>query len=161
MIFSIYLKANKEDIIIIPDNSLRFRVIANSNSLEDYQIKEEVKIAVEKELIEILKPADSLEETKKIVNNNLTNIENIISNTLYQNKDFNINLGNNFFPKKIFKSVVYPEGYYDSLVITIGKGKGENWWCVLFPPLCLLEKDKNTTDVEYKFYVTRILDYFK
>ena len=63
--------------------------------------------------------------------------------------------GKNFFPEKRYKGVVYNEGYYDSLVIKLGKGKGKNWWCVLFPPLCLMETDEN---VEYKFYVKEIID---
>ena len=47
---------------------------------------------------------------------------------------------------------------YESLVITLGKGEGDNWWCVLFPPLCLLEENENTQDVEYHFLVKDIID---
>ena len=67
------------------------------------------------------------------------------------------NLGLNYFPEKEFKGITYDEGYYESLVITIGEGKGDNWWCVLFPPLCMLEAEEST-DVEYKSFVKEIVD---
>ena len=55
--------------------------------------------------------------------------------------------------------VLIEEGYYESLVITLGKGNGENWWCVLFPPLCLMEgEDNNTDEVEYKSFVKEMID---
>ena len=69
----------------------------------------------------------------------------------------NINFGLNYFPKKVYKGVTYEQGDYESLVITIGSGQGDNWWCVLFPPLCLLEAEENT-EVEYKFKVLELLD---
>ena len=73
--------------------------------------------------------------------------------------DYKINFGNNYFPDKEFKGVVYKEGEYESLVVTIGKGEGDNWWCVLFPPLCLLEgSDNNSSDVEYRSWVKDMLD---
>ncbi|MBQ9011225.1 MAG: stage II sporulation protein R, partial [Bacilli bacterium] len=51
-----------------------------------------------------------------------------------------------------YKGVKYKEGYYESLLVTLGKGKGDNWWCVLFPPLCLIEADESS-DVQYKSFV--------
>ncbi len=55
---------------------------------------------------------------------------------------YNVNFGFNYFPDKEFNGVVYDEGYYESVLVTLGKGEGDNWWCVLFPPLCLLEGQK-------------------
>ena len=56
---------------------------------------------------------------------------------------------------------MYKAGNYESLVVTIGEGAGNNFWCVLFPPLCLLDNEKtDTSDVEYQFYVKNILDKF-
>ena len=67
---------------------------------------------------------------------------------------FEINFGLNYFPKKEFKGITYDEGYYESVVVTLGEGLGDNWWCVLFPPLCMLEAEEST-EVEYttiKYY---------
>lgn len=162
IMFLVYSKSEAEEIIIIPDKSLRFRVIANSNNLNDFITKNEVKKEVEKELIFLLKDAKTIDETKQIINENIVNIKEKISKNIDEkNLDFNIKLGLNYFPKKIFKGVIYNEGEYESLIITLGKGNGENWWCVLFPPLCLLEENPNTSDVEYQLYVTRIINHFK
>ena len=59
-------------------------------------------------------------------------------------KTYNISFGENYFPSKTYKGVKYNEGYYESLVIAIGDAKGDNWWCVLFPNYCLIDKEKST-----------------
>ena len=147
---------NKQQNIIIPKEAIRIRIIANSNDNVDVNEKIKVKKNVEKELYSLLKNAHSIEEAKELINNNLDNLNIIIDNTTEEKHD--ISFGYNYFPKKIYKGVVYDAGEYDSLVITLGKGNGDNWWCVLFPPLCLLEDNDNTKDVEYKFFVKEIID---
>ena len=73
--------------------------------------------------------------------------------------NYSINYGNNYFPKKVYQEVEYPEGNYESLVITLGDGLGDNWWCVLFPPLCLLEaQEENIKDINYTFYIKELID---
>ena len=67
----------------------------------------------------------------------------------------------NYFPSKTYKGIVYDGGYYNSLVVTLGDGEGDNWWCVLFPPLCLMEENETTSDVEYKFFVKSIIEKFR
>ena len=64
------------------------------------------------------------------------------------------------FPEKEYKGVVYDEGYYESLLVTLGEGKGDNFWCVLFPPLCLMEAEEtdDTTEVEYKSFIKEIIE---
>ena len=62
------------------------------------------------------------------------------------------------FPKKVYKGKTYQPNNYESLVITLGEGDGENWWCVLFPPLCLLEAEESEEEVEYNFFFKTILD---
>ncbi|MBO5530582.1 MAG: stage II sporulation protein R [Bacilli bacterium] len=55
--------------------------------------------------------------------------------------------------------MTYKEGNYESLVVTLGEGKGDNFWCVLFPPLCLLEaEDNSSSEIEYKFFVKELID---
>ena len=68
--------------------------------------------------------------------------------------------GLNPFPAKSYKGVKYKAGEYESLVITLGEGKGDNWWCVLFPPLCMLEAEDQTqkSNLEYKSYIKEIID---
>ena len=73
------------------------------------------------------------------------------------NETFEINYGTNYFPEKIYKGVKYPEGNYESMVIKIGVASGDNYWCVLFPPLCMMEA-KETDKVEYKFFIEEIIN---
>lgn len=147
---------------IIPDDAIRIRVIANSNSEYDQEVKVKVKDTLEKDMYNILKDTTNLEEARKLINNNLNNIERNIDKTLQKENyklPFNVNFGFNYFPKKEFKGITYDEGYYESVVVTLGDGLGDNWWCVLFPPLCMLEAEEtNTTDVEYTTMVKTIID---
>ena len=73
---------------------------------------------------------------------------------------YSIDYGMHEFPLKTYKGVTYEAGEYESLLVTLGEGKGDNWWCVLFPPLCLLEADESvdTNKIEYKSFVKEILE---
>ena len=72
---------------------------------------------------------------------------------------YRINFGLNYFPQKKYKGIKYEEGLYESLLITLGEGKGNNWWCVLFPPICLLEAEETeTNEVEYKSFIKEIIE---
>ena len=70
-------------------------------------------------------------------------------------KSFHIHYGKNYFPQKEYKDIIYESGEYESLVITLGEGKGENFWCVLFPPLCFIEEDSK---VEYKSIIKELIE---
>lgn len=150
------LVINKNNSIVIPDEAIRIRIISNSNNDIDVKEKLNVKKNVEKELYSLLKKAKNVNEARNIINNNLDRLNIIIDDTTKLN--YNIKFGNNYFPKKVYKDVVYNEGNYESIVITLGSGSGSNWWCVLFPPLCLLDDNENTNDVEYKFFVKELIN---
>ena len=148
--------------IIIPDEAIRFRVIANSNTIYDQNIKIQVRNVVQNKILELINNSTSLSETRKILEDNTPILKEIVQETLDKlnnNKDFKINYGYNFFPKKKYKGIEYDEGKYESLVITLGDGYGDNWWCVLFPPLCLIEAEDNTqTNAEYTFFLKELID---
>ena len=152
----LFLVKNKNNNIIIPKESIRIRIVANSNSSIDIDEKMQVKQNVEKELYSLIKDANNINDAKEIINNNLERLNLVIDNTT--NLSHKVNFGSNYFPKKVYKGIVYEEGNYDSLVITLGRGEGNNWWCVLFPPLCLLDSNETTGDVEYKFFVKELID---
>lgn len=162
IIFMIYyiIGITSEEIIKIPDEAIRFRVIANSNTKEDQDIKYEVKDEIEEYMASILQNVDTIEESRTLISNNLDSIDKQINAVLTKenhNTNYKVNFGLNYFPQKEFKGITYDAGYYESLVITLGEGKGDNWWCVLFPPLCLLEAEEST-EVEYKSFVKEIID---
>lgn len=146
--------------LTIPDDALRVRIVPNSNSNYDQQIKLKVKNNLEPKLYNLLKDANNSNEAKDIIENNILIIKNNVKTTLEQekyNKNFAVNYGYNYFPEKEYKGVKYKEGYYESLLVTLGEGKGDNWWCVLFPPLCLIEAEENT-NTEYKSIVKELIE---
>ena len=155
-IFLVYKKVNANE-VIIPDTSIRLRVIPNSNSNYDQAMKQVVKNYLEEDVYTLFKDTNNINDARDIINNNLDNfnlnIQNIFNKYNY-NMDFNINYGLNYFPEKEYKNILYKEGYYESIVVSIGEAKGDNWWCVLFPNLCLV----NEEEVEYTSLVKEIID---
>ncbi len=153
VIFSLYLGTTKD--IVIPKESIRFRIIANSNDPNDQLLKLDIKKDLEDNLFTKLENSHSIEESRKIIKDN----EDLIEETLKKyDIPYSINYGNNYFPEKTYKGVNYEEGEYESLVISLGEAKGNNWWCVIYPPLCLIDQEKEEN--EYKFYIKEILDKF-
>lgn len=160
LIFVIILIDTKEQNVLIPEESIRFRVIANSDTVEDQELKKKVKENLQ-ELITDIKTTN-ITDTMHEINQNIDKFERVIDKTLEENNSnmtYKINLGYNYFPEKVYKGVTYQEGDYQSLVVTLGEGNGKNWWCVLYPPLCDLEMDKQS-EVEYKLYIKEILNNF-
>ena len=156
---SLYLlSVDEKKIILIPEEAIRIRVIANSNSESDIKIKEELSKDFNNKVEKILNNVKSLEEARDVIKNNYDLLTNYVEkklNEINYSGNFKIKYGMNYFPEKIFHDVKYKEGYYESLVVTLGEGKGPNYWCVLYPPLCNINENKN---IEYKFYVQEILN---
>lgn len=139
------------------NNTIRFRVIASSDEVKDQEIKKEIVRNVSSVINESQK-STSLEETRTYINNKLPEFNEIVERTLIENndkRDFKVNYGLNYFPKKELNNEEYPEGMYESLVITLGEGQGDNFWCILFPPLCMIEENE---DYEYKSFFKEIFD---
>ena len=153
-----FIFSNHEEEIIIPNKAIRFRVIANSDSVEDQMKKMEIKSAVENKVYALINGENNAIEVRNIIEDNMDTIKNIVEE---YNVPYNINYGNNYFPSKTYKGVMYPAGNYESLVITLGDGVGANFWCVLFPPLCLIDNSKeDISDVDYQLYVKKLLKGF-
>lgn len=146
----------KETKVLIPKEAIRFRIIANSNKLEDQTQKLEIKKELEPVIANILSTSNSLDETRKEIKNNMYEVKNILNK---YDTDYKLNYGYNYFPEKNYKGVTYKAGEYESLVVTLGDGLGDNWWCVLFPPLCLLEaSEEDYDDVTYTSYIKELID---
>ena len=163
LLIGLLVYKNSNDYYIIPNEAIRLRIIAHSNSNYDQYIKSKVKNNIERELVNTMSLNTTLEEARVTINNNITNFEKVIDETLKKenyNKSFLVHYGLNYFPEKEYKDVKYEEGYYESLLITIGDGKGDNWWCVLFPPLCTLEVE-GEKDIQYSFFIKKFFDRYK
>ena len=156
IVMVLLLLNTKNEQIIIPSDAIRFRIIANSNNLKDQEEKIKLKNDLEPIIANILNTSKTKEETKNNINENLNLIKKTVES---HNLDYNLNFGQNYFPEKTYKGITYSSGNYDSLVITLGSGKGDNWWCVLFPPLCLIEaQEDNLDDYTYTSYIKELID---
>ena len=125
----------------LSDSVLRLHIIANSDSSTD----KELKLKVRDNIIEYINTLTSSYSDKKdvisMVNNHLDSFKEIALNTIKENGynyDVNIEIGNFHFPTKSYGDISFPAGNYDALKIEIGDAIGQNWWCVLFPPLCFV-----------------------
>ena len=142
----------------IPADVFRLHIIANSSSSEDQRIKLAVRDAVldyEKRFTAAADASDS-KEAEKILMANGAGILNAARAVLKRegaSYDAQLVIGNFDFPDKKYGDKVYPAGRYRALRILLGKAEGKNWWCVMFPPLCIIDagKDRITDDNTVKF----------
>lgn len=160
-IIMLFIMNNNNESIIIPNAAIRVRVIANSNNTYDLEAKENLRQDLEKKIYSLLKDITNIEEARKILTSNVKNIEIEVEENFKKqnyNNSYKVEYGLNYFPEKEFKGIIYQEGYYESLVVTIGRGEGNNWWCVLYPPLCLLDFDEEKSDIEYKSFISEMIN---
>lgn len=130
---------------LIPQESIRLRILANSDGAGDQIVKRRVRDAVVEQMngwVGELENPQSLEDARRVIRDRLGEIEELVAKTLDRNgKDyaFKVELGKVPFPTKMYGGAVYPAGDYEALRVTLGEGRGKNWWCVLFPPLCFVD----------------------
>ena len=130
---------------------IRFHVIANSDSDEDQNLKLKVRDAVIDYLQPKLELSSSIEESETIIKSEYKKLENISKNIVLENGykyDISVGIDYSTFPTKQYSNVVLPAGEYKALRIIIGEGKGKNWWCVMFPPLCFVDEQSSIIDTD-------------
>ncbi|MCM3628031.1 stage II sporulation protein R [Paenibacillus glycanilyticus] len=127
---------------LIPQDSIRLRILANSDAPADQAVKRVVRDAVVKAMDGWVTGPQTIEEARQTVHDHMGEIEEIVADVLASrgfDYAYKAELGLVPFPTKMYSSEVYPAGDYEALLITLGEGKGQNWWCVLFPPLCFID----------------------
>jgi len=132
----------------ISNKIIRLHVIANSNSAIDQSIKLKVRDEIIKNISPLLTNCSNISESRNVLNNNLYEIKKIANNTLakYCNDTATVSISNSNFPTKTYDNFSFPAGNYEALKVIIGEGKGENWWCVMFPPLCFTSSSVEFSD---------------
>lgn len=126
----------------IPQDSIRLRIIANSDLPQDQLLKRKIRDELIENITEWVGELEDLETAKQVIQSRLPELENIVEGTIQKNGytyDSSVELGKVPFPTKMYGNYVYPAGEYEALRVVIGEGLGENWWCVLFPPLCFVD----------------------
>ena len=172
----------------ISDSVFRLHVIANSDTPEDQNLKYIVRDSIIDYINEITKNAESKEEVIELARNNIDEIKKIAEQTVYNegyNYKIEVSIGNFEFPTKKYGDITLPPGFYDALKIEIGNAEGQNWWCVMFPPLCFVDItsgivpddskeimqnsmsedeyeliSENTRGVKFKFKIVEVLQNF-
>ncbi|PTX62499.1 stage II sporulation protein R [Melghirimyces profundicolus] len=126
----------------IPQQAIRLRILANSDSEPDQRLKQRVRDEIIKEIETWADKPQSLEEARLMIRSRLPLLRIIAHKTVKESGfryPVKVEFGKVPFPTKLYGDQVYPAGKYEALLITIGEGKGGNWWCVLFPPLCFVD----------------------
>ena len=132
------------------DTLIRIHVLGNSNSETDQALKLKVKDAVVAYLAPQLEHSQSLDESREIIQKNMSQIVNIANTTLAQQGSTDtvtLQYGYFDFPIKYYGGFSLPAGNYEALRILIGEAAGRNWWCVLFPPLCFTDSSVQPDDI--------------
>ena len=137
----------------IADSVFRLHVIANSDSKEDQDLKYLVRDNLLSYMNEICSNCKTKQEAIDIVTENKDKFEEIAKSTIKEqgfSYDVRINIGNFEFPTKNYGDISLPAGLYDALRVEIGEAKGQNWWCVMFPPLCFVDVTSGVVPEESK-----------
>ena len=170
----------------IAESVFRLHILANSDSKEDQELKIKVRNSLLDYMNSLCSNCKSKEEAITLVEQNKEKFREIALNTVKENGynyDVKINIGNFQFPTKNYGDISLPAGFYDALRVEIGEAKGQNWWCVMFPPLCFVDissgivpdeskklmedslseeefalvSDSSNTEIQFKF---KILEFF-
>lgn len=139
---------------------LRIHIRANSNSEQDQIIKYKIKDAVVEALVPYVANCEDFTDVKEMLNNKLTFIDDVANSVLKIN-GFNYKaktkLAEEEFPIRSYNDFVLDAGYYDALIVELGEARGDNWWCVVYPPLCFTNSNSGSNVV----YKSRIVDMIK
>lgn len=137
----------------IANSVFRLHVLANSDTEEDQNLKYKVRDNLLTYMNSICKDCKSKQEAISIVEKNKDTFKQIAIDTIKEqgySYSVNINIGNFEFPTKNYGDISLPAGYYDALRVEIGEAKGQNWWCVMFPPLCFVDISSGVVPDESK-----------
>lgn len=135
-------EAVAKDSIVIPAEAIRLRILANSDSAQDQEIKRKVRDAVNAQITLWVQDLTSLDKAKTVITSKLPEVQVIAEKVVAEQgstQSVNVEFGKVQFPTKLYGEFLYPAGEYQAILITLGEGTGANWWCVLYPPLCFLD----------------------
>ncbi|KTD84260.1 stage II sporulation protein R [Paenibacillus etheri] len=131
--------------VMIPQDSIRLRILANSDGTQDQLVKRQIRDTIVEQMnqwVTALEAPQSLEQARALIRTHLPELNALVGSELEKRGiqyTYKVELGVVPFPTKLYGGTVYPAGEYEAVRVTLGEGKGQNWWCVLFPPLCFID----------------------
>ena len=137
----------------LSNSVFRLHVLANSDSEEDQQLKLKVRDALLSYMNTLSSNCNTKEEAIQIATQHQNEFQTIAENVIVENGynyPVQIKINNFYFPTKSYGDISLPAGYYDALRVEIGNAKGQNWWCVMFPPLCFIDVTSGVVPDESK-----------
>ena len=144
-ILSLYIPKQEmaaQETMVIPEEAIRLRILANSDLEQDQNVKRLVRDEVNKEITNWVSTLTSQDDAKEVIQKGLPELQKIAEEVVAaegMDQKVKVEFGNVEFPTKLYGQYLYPAGEYEAVLITLGKGEGANWWCVLYPPLCFLD----------------------
>ena len=141
------------------NNYLRIHIRANSNLQEDQAVKYKVKEVLVDYLTPCILKCNSFNEVVEVVEDSKEVLEDLADNVLVENGftyKSSVEIDNEFFPTRAYENFTLESDYYDAIIVNLGSGDGDNWWCVVYPPLCF----KDTKNVVYKSKIKEIINKF-
>lgn len=139
---------------------LRIHIRANSNLEVDQIVKYKIKDSIVEALIPFVAGCDSFKDVENMLQQKLTLVDSVANSVLKQNGfsyTAKSKLASEEFPTRSYNGFVLEEGIYDALIVELGEAKGDNWWCVIYPPLCFTSTNSGSNVV----YKSRILEMIK
>ncbi|MGG0847177.1 stage II sporulation protein R [Peribacillus simplex] len=150
-IVSIYMPkaemVGAEETMVIPDEAIRLRILANSDAEKDQAVKRLIRDQVNEDITKWVEELTSLDEARDVITSHLPDIQATAEAVIKEHgleQSVKVDFGQAEFPTKLYGQYLYPAGDYEAVIITLGEGEGANWWCVLFPPLCFLDFSNGT-----------------
>lgn len=141
---------------------IRIHIRANSNESADQAVKLKVRDRLSAEMTDKLSDVKTFATAYRRIEKMLDNLSDIADEVLAENGfDYKsrVRLNNEYFPTRTYEGVVVESGYYDALIVELGSGKGDNWWCVIYPPLCYVEAQAGSK-VEYASLIKELWEKF-
>ena len=147
----------------VSEDVVRIHIRANSNDEND----QNVKLKVRDKVIEFITPklveCENSKDVKDVLTDNLSYIENVANGVLELNGfkyGSRARVDNEYFPSRSYEGKVFPADYYDALILELGSGKGDNWWCVAYPPLCFVGEDLGNNTIKYESKLLELINKF-
>ena len=143
---------------------LRIHIRANSNSTVDQTVKYQIRDAIVEFLTPNIADCKTKQDVVLVIQNQADNLKHIADDLLKQNGfDYvaNIKINNEYFPTRSYQDYTLESGFYDAVIVELGSATGNNWWCVLYPPLCFVNYSAQTAqEVVYKSRFLEIIKSF-
>lgn len=145
----------------LAQSCIRIHIRANSNGTSDQSVKLAVRDKITGYLETALSGCKTKREAQAVLQRERANLVSIANNTLMAHGfsyKSSIRIDNEYFPDRVYDGYTFPAGNYDAVVINLGSGEGDNWWCVAFPPLCFVPDSGSGEKIVYKSWIKEMLD---